>query len=208
MPAPRDPTRDLRGALVTRRPKHLAAILEPKRVGELLRAIEGYEGQPVTKYALLMSPHVFVRPGELRKAEWKEVDLDTATWRIEASKMKGRQEHVVPLSQQVVELLREARNLTGRGQYVFPSLRTPKRPMSENTVNGALRRLVEFGIGVEDAFDLDEMAPVVTEIVSVDERGDAAFDVLGEADVGGIARRRVPSCLASLSSPTLPRMTF
>jgi integrase len=139
--APRDPTRDLRGALSSRRPKHLAAILEPKRVGELLRAIGGYEGHPVTKYALQMSPHVFVRPGELRKAEWREIDLDGAVWRIDASKMKGRQEHAVPLSRQVVSILRSIHEFTGHGQYVFPSLRGAKRPMSENTVNGALRRL-------------------------------------------------------------------
>jgi integrase len=139
--APADPTRDLRGSLVSRKPKHLAAILEPRRVGELLRAIDGYEGQPATQFALRLSPLVFVRPGELRKAEWREVDFDGAVWRIHASKMKGRQEHAVPLSRQAIELLREAQNLTGHGQYVFPAIGTGQRPMSENTVNGALRRL-------------------------------------------------------------------
>lgn len=136
-----DPTRDLRGALASRKPKHLAAILDPKRVGELLRAIAGYEGQGVTHIALQLSPHVFVRPGELRKAEWREIDFDAAVWKIDATKMKGRQEHAVPLSKQALALFREAHALTGDGQFVFPSVRTPRRPMSENTVNGALRRL-------------------------------------------------------------------
>lgn len=139
--APSDPTRDLRGALASRKPKHHAAILEPKRVGELLRAIDGYEGQPITRIALQLSPYVFVRPGELRRAEWAEIDLDGAVWRIPASKMKGRQEHAVPLSRQALALLSEAGKLTGGGKYVFPSIRTPADPMSENTVNAGLRRL-------------------------------------------------------------------
>ncbi len=138
---PSDPTRDLRGALASRKPKHHAALLEPKRVGELLRAIEGYEGQPITRIALRLAPYVFVRPGELRHAEWSEIDLDAAVWRIPAAKMKARQEHAVPLSPQTIGLLRDARDLTGDGGYVFPSIRTPKKPMSENTVNAALRRL-------------------------------------------------------------------
>lgn len=138
-----DPTRDLRGALAKRQPKHLAAILEPKRVGELLRAMDGYEGQglSITRIALQLSPHVFVRPGELRRAEWSELDLEAAVWRIPAAKMKGRQEHVVPLSMQAVALFRTAAALTGYGKYVFPSIRTAAKPMSENTVNAALRRL-------------------------------------------------------------------
>ncbi len=138
-----DPTRDLRGALAKRKPKHLAAILEPMHVGQLLRAIDGYEGQglPITRIALQVSPHLFVRPGELRRAEWTEIDLETAVWRIPAAKMKGRQEHVVPLSSQAIALFEAARALTGDGRYVFPSIRTPAKPMSENTVNAALRRL-------------------------------------------------------------------
>jgi integrase len=139
--AVRDPTRDLRGALASRKPKHFAAILEPKRVGELLRSIDGYEGYPTTKFALLFSPLVFVRPGELRHAEWQEIDLEEAVWRIPAAKMKGRLEHVVPLSRQAVAILRQAQDFTGGGRYVFPSIRTPRSPMSENTVNAALRRL-------------------------------------------------------------------
>jgi integrase len=139
--APSDPTRDLRGALASRKPKHHAAILEPKRVGELLRAIDGYEGQPITRIAMQLSPYVFVRPGELRRAEWAEIDLEAAVWRIPGSKMKGGQEHAVPLSKQAVALFREAGALTGGGRYVFPSIRSPANPMSENTVNAGLRRL-------------------------------------------------------------------
>jgi integrase len=138
-----DPTRDLRGALAKRQPKHHAAILEPKRVGDLLRSIDGYEGQglPITRIALQLSPYLFVRPGELRRAEWQEIDMEAAVWRIPAAKMKGRQEHVVPLARQALALFEAARELTGDGRYVFPSIRTPLKPMSENTVNAALRRL-------------------------------------------------------------------
>jgi len=136
-----DPTRDLRGALSGRKPKHHAAILEPRRVGELLRAIDGYLGQPITLLAMQLSPYVFVRPGELRRAEWAEIDLEQAVWRIPASKMKGRLEHAVPLSRQAVALLKQAKEITGKGRYVFPSIRTPADPMSENTVNAGLRRL-------------------------------------------------------------------
>lgn len=136
-----DPTRDLRGALANRKPKHLAAILEPKRVGELMRAIDAFQGQPLTHIALKLSAYVFVRPGELRKAEWSEIDLEGAVWRIPASKMKGRLEHAVPLATQSVALLRDARVLTEGNGYVFPSMRSRKVPMSENTVNASLRRL-------------------------------------------------------------------
>jgi integrase len=139
--APSDPTRDLRGALAARKPKHHAAILEPKLAGALLRAIDGYEGQPLTSIALQLSALLFVRPGELRRAEWAEVDTITAVWRIPASKMKGRVEHVVPLPRQAIEYFESARMLSGDGRYVFPSLRSGLQPMSENTVNGALRRL-------------------------------------------------------------------
>jgi integrase len=139
--APRDPTRDLRGALTNRKPKHLAAILEPKRVGELLRAIDGYDGQGATLLALRLSPLVFVRPGELRRAEWSEIDLEAAVWRIPAAKMKGRVDHAVPLSRQALDILAQAKTLSGHTRFVFPSIRTNKSPMSENTVNAALRRL-------------------------------------------------------------------
>ncbi len=136
-----DPTRDLRGALVSHKSKHHAAILEPKKAGELLRAIGGYEGSPLTRIALQLSALLFVRPGELRQAEWAEIDFEAKVWRIPGEKMKGRLEHVVPLSSQSIALLQEAQGLTGDGRYVFPSIRTYARPMSENTVNGALRRL-------------------------------------------------------------------
>jgi integrase len=117
-----DPAALLQGALTAPKRKHLGAIVEPERVGELLRAIEGYDGQPVTQLALKLSAHVFVRPGELRRAEWAEIDIKAKVWRIAAEKMKARQEHVVPLSSQALELLVSARDLTGDGRYVFPSL--------------------------------------------------------------------------------------
>ena len=138
---PSDPSRDLRGALTAPQPKHYGAIVEAKRAGELLRAIDGYEGQVVTKIAMQLSPHVFVRPGELRHAEWEEIDLDAGLWIIPAGKMKMRKPHQVPLSRQSVELFRQLRTITGTTGYAFPSIRTRTRPMSENTVNAGLRRL-------------------------------------------------------------------
>jgi integrase len=141
--AERDPTADLRGALAPVVSEHFAAITEPVRIGELLRAIDGYAGHIVTAYALKLAPLLFVRPGELRHAEWTEFALDGAEplWRIPAEKMKMREQHLVPLAAQALGLLRELRSVTGRGRYVFPSLRGGSRPMSENTVNAALRRL-------------------------------------------------------------------
>jgi integrase len=136
-----DPAALLRGALTAPVRKHHAAILDPKRVGELLRAIDGYEGQPITQIALKFAPHVFVRPGEMRRAEWGEFDLDAAVWKIPAAKMKARQPHTLPLSNQAIELLKQAKALNVGDPYVFPSLRTPREPMSENTINAALRRL-------------------------------------------------------------------
>jgi integrase len=139
--AERDPSADLRGALPPANDKHHASITDPKAVGALLRAIEGYQGSFVTKCALRLAPFVFVRPGELRGAEWSEIDFDKAEWRIPASKMKMREQHIVPLSTQALSILRELHPLTGTGRYLFPSERTGERPMSENTVNAALRRL-------------------------------------------------------------------
>src|SRR5207237_8442455 len=104
---------DLQGALVAPKVKNHAAIIEPVAVGALLRAIDGFDGQPVTMWALRLAPHVFVRPGELRQAEWSEIDLDAGIWRIPASRMKMKREHVVPLSKQAVAILTEARALTG-----------------------------------------------------------------------------------------------
>lgn len=139
--AERDITADLRGALTPATTKNHAAVTDPAAIGALLRAIDGYSGQPVTHAALMLAPLVFVRPGELRQAEWSEIDLDVGEWRIPARKMKMRELHIVPLSRQAAEILRSLRQLTGVGQYVFPSLRSKERPMSENTINGALRRL-------------------------------------------------------------------
>lgn len=136
-----DPSSLLRGALVAPKVKHHSAILDPKHVGELLRAIEKYDGQPLTKLALQLTPHVFVRPGELRKAEWPEFDLEAAIWTIPAAKMKMRQPHVVPLSRQSIEILRATHALSSGQKYVFSSLWPATRPMSENTINSALRRL-------------------------------------------------------------------
>ena len=139
--ADRDVAVDLRGALVTPKVKHLADITDPANAGGLMRAIAGYNGHTITKIALEMSAHVFVRPGELRQAEWPEFDFDRALWVLPSEKMKMRRPHRVPLSRQVLALLEQLKPLTGHGRYVFPSFHTPRRPMSENTVNTALRRL-------------------------------------------------------------------
>jgi integrase len=139
--AENDPSPHLRGALKPVKQRHHASITDPKKIGELLRTIDSYEGFFVTKCALRLAPLVFVRPGELRQAEWDEFNFETAEWRIPASKMKMRELHIVPLAKQAIEILQEVRMLTGNGKYVFPSIRTSKRPMSENTVTGALRRL-------------------------------------------------------------------
>lgn len=136
-----DPTRDLRGALTAPTVTHCGAITDASRVGELLRAIDGYEGQGITKTAMQIAPHVFVRPGELRHAEWSEFNLDAALWVIPAGKMKMRKAHQVPLSRQAADLFREMRAITGPSGFVFPSIRSRSRPMSENTINAGLRRL-------------------------------------------------------------------
>lgn len=136
-----NPAAYLGAALVSPKVKHHAAIIEPKLVGELLRAIENLEGFTTTKLALKITPHFFVRPGELRHAEWKEFDFDAKIWRIPAAKMKMRGEHVVPLSNQAIAILAEVREITGRSKYVFPSIRSNHVPMSENTINVVLRRL-------------------------------------------------------------------
>ncbi len=137
----RDISSDLRGALPPVKPNHHAALTEPKKIGELLRAIDSYAGSLVTKCAMQLAPLVFLRPGELRNAEWVEIDLDKGEWNIPAEKMKMRQPHLVPLASQAVAILREVRALTGQGRYVFPSARTGERPMSNNAVLAALRRM-------------------------------------------------------------------
>jgi integrase len=134
-----DPCRDLRGALSPRVKKHFSAITDPKVIPDLLARIDGYHGTLVVRCALRLAPLVFVRPGELRTAKWADIDLDVGEWRFTASKTK--QPHLVPLSIQVVAILRELQPLTGRREYVFPGERSPLRPMSENTVNAALRSL-------------------------------------------------------------------
>ena len=139
--AARDITSDLRGALAPVVVENRAAITEPQKIGALLRSIDGYVGHPTTAIALKLSPLVFVRPSELRAAEWSEIDLNAAEWRVPAARMKMRERHIVPLASQAVALLRELRSVTGKGRYLFPSLRTSDRPMSVNTVNAALRRL-------------------------------------------------------------------
>jgi integrase len=145
--AERDPSADLRGALAPVKHGRMATITDPKKIGELLRAIDGYAGTPVAKCALKLAPLVFVRPGELRHAEWAEIDLDKAEWRIPAEKMKMKDPHIVPLSTQAVEILNEIQPITSQGRYVFPSIRTNSRPMSNNTVLAALRRM---GYGKEE----------------------------------------------------------
>jgi integrase len=138
----------LHGALRPVVTKSMAAVLEPQQVGELMRAIQGYGGQPLTRAALLLSALLFQRPGNIRAMEWSWVDFDKAMLTIPAQAMKRKlhqklngRPHFVPLSAQAIEALLEAHALTGHGRYVFPSIRTGERPMSENTVNGALRRL-------------------------------------------------------------------
>lgn len=139
--AERDPAADLKGALPPTRVKHHASIIEPKNVGELLRAINNYSGSIITATALKLSPLLFVRPGELRQAEWSEIDFDVCEWRIPAEKMKMRVLHIVPLSNQAIKVLKEIQPVSGRGKFVFPSNRTVTRPMSNNTINASLRRL-------------------------------------------------------------------
>ena len=137
----RNPVPDLKDSLPPVKKQHLAAITDPVEVAGLMRAIDGYSGSFVTRCALQFAPLVFVRPGELRQAEWAEVDFDAAEWNIPAPRMKMKQAHLVPLSRQAVAILRDLHNLTGRGSYVFPGERSYARPMSENAINAALRRM-------------------------------------------------------------------
>jgi integrase len=139
--APHDVAADLKDALAPVKSRNYASLTDPARVGELLLAIDSYDGQPVTALALRLAPLVFVRPGELRAAEWPEFDLTSAEWRIPAGRMKMGEQHIVPLARQAIALLRELEPLARRGRYVFPSLLTTDRPMSNNTINTALRRL-------------------------------------------------------------------
>ena len=134
-----NPSGDLRGALPPVKGKHFASVTEPEQVGEVLRALEGYAGTLPVRCALRLAPLVFVRPGELRHAQWNDIDLDNAEWRYLVTKTEAQ--HIVPLSKQAIEILQEVKPLTGRGRYVFPSARNPKgdRPMSDNAILAAMR---------------------------------------------------------------------
>ena len=136
-----DICRDLRGALPPAQSGHFASLTDPQQVAGLLRAIEDYSGDYTTLYALRLSPYVFVRPGELRQAEWQEIDFKAQQWRIPAVKMKMRREHIVPLSRQSLQIFQTMRTLNPQRRYVFTSLRSPQRPISNNTLNAALRRM-------------------------------------------------------------------
>jgi len=137
--ATRDPSGDLHGALPPAKGEHFAAVTEPKQAAELLRALDGYQGTFTVACALRLAPFVFVRPGELRKAEWADIDLDAAEWRYTVTKTDTA--HIVPLASQAVAILRELHALTGSGRYVFPGARTSGRPMSDNAILAAMRRM-------------------------------------------------------------------
>jgi integrase len=139
--ADRDPASDLRGALITPKVKHRAAITDPKEVGALLRAIDGYEGSKIVRVALTLSAHLFTRPGELRLAEWSEFDFEVGVWTIPAERTKMRRLHKVPLTDQALALFENLDEMTGDGKLLFPSVRSAERAMSDNTLNAALRRL-------------------------------------------------------------------
>jgi len=174
-----DPTASLRGALKTPVVRHHAAVTDPKRMGDLLRAIDGFTGQYVTGCALKFAPLVFVRPGEMRKAEWTELDLGAAMWRIPATRMKMKAPHLVPLSTQAIEILRDLHQLTGRGRFVFPSIRTAERPMSENTINAALRGL---GFGGDEMTGHGFRSMAATRLNEMGWRSDAIERQLAHAE--------------------------
>ncbi|WP_028226793.1 tyrosine-type recombinase/integrase [Paraburkholderia ferrariae] len=192
--AQRDVTADLRGALPPVQVEHMASITDPKQVAELLRAIDGYQGTLPVNCALRLAPLLFQRPGELRAAEWTEFDLDAATWEIPSDRMKRTKQgkaaggaHIVPLPAQAVAILRELYALTGNGRFLFPSVRTKNRPMSDNTVNAALRRLgydgntmTGHGFRATARTILDEVLGVPTAIIEA-QLAHAVKDPLGRA---------------------------
>jgi integrase len=137
--AERDPSSDLRGALPPVKAEHFAAVTEPAQLGAILRALDAYDGTMTVRCAMRLMPMLFVRPGELRAAEWAQIDLDAGEWRYLVTKTERN--HIVPLCRQAVELLREVHQLTGRGKYVFPSARSNKRPMSDNAILAAMRAM-------------------------------------------------------------------
>ncbi len=137
-----NPAADLRGELLPPNTKHMATTTDPKKIGELLRAIDTYDGTPAVKCALQLAPLVFLRPGELRRAEWSEIDFDNAEWRIPPGpRMKMKDAHIVPLSLQAIRIFKSIEPITGHGRYVFPNARTDSRPISDNAVLSALRRM-------------------------------------------------------------------
>ena len=183
--AERDPSADLRGALITPRVKHHSAILDPKRVGQLLCCIDDYAGSPLVRLALQLTPHVFVRPGELRSAEWSEVDLSKAIWTIPAIKMKMRQPHRIPLSSQAVAIFDSTKALSADQRYIFSSLYSGQRPMSENSINMALRRM-GFGKDEMTAHGFRSMASTL-----LNESGLWSADAIEKAlahDIGSSVR--------------------
>ena len=144
-----NPSNDLKGALPPVKSTHFAAVTEPKKVAEILRVLDGYEGTLIVRCALRLAPLVFVRPGELRQAQWEDIELTSAEWHYTVSKTNTQ--HIVPLSTQAIEILQELHPLTGHGRYLFPSARNPRgdRPMSDNAVLSAMRRM---------GIDKDEMS--------------------------------------------------
>ena len=185
--AERDPTADLKGALPPTTKKHLAAITDPKEVKVLLNEIDAFEGSFIVKCALRLAPLVFVRPGELRKAEWAEFDLDAGVWNIPAERMKMNEPHLVPLSRQALEILKELHALTGQGRYLFHSIRSTARPMSDNTLNAALRRMgyekdkmTAHGFRAMARTILDEVLQVRPELIE-HQLAHAVRDPLGRA---------------------------
>lgn len=157
--AERDPAADVIGAIPQAETAHFPTLTDPAQIGELLRAIDGYRGTYITRYALKLAPLVFTRPGEMRYAEWSEIDLSRAVWTVPGTRLKMRkakkakaEPHVVPLSHQAVQLLRELHALSGAGRFLFPGERSALRPMSENTVNGALHALGYKGLIVTHGF--------------------------------------------------------
>lgn len=188
--AERDVTADLKDALAAIPQGHFAAITEPREVAKLMRAIHGYTGHPYATAALKLSPLLFVRPGELRSAEWAEIDLEGGEWRIPGAKMKMKNDHVVPLATQAIEILKTVHPMTGHGKYVFPSIRTEDRCMSENTINACLRSL-GFGKEVMTAHGFRAMARTILDEV-LEERVDFIEHQLAHAvkDANGRAYNR------------------
>ncbi len=190
--AERDVTAELAEALEPKQSGHFAAITEPKKAAELLRAIYAYEGagHPCTVNALKLAPMVFVRPGELRTAEWAELDLDKAEWRIPGAKIKTGNDHIVPLAKQAVEAFRALHPLTGHGKFVFPSRRGGGKPMSENTINVALR-VLGFDSSIQSAHGFRAMARTILDEV-LGERVDLIEHQLAHAvkDANGRAYNR------------------